>query len=59
MLAGAAFVLFRVLDVVKPPPAGRLQALEGGWGILVDDLIVGVYASILVHLAALWFAAGH
>ncbi len=45
----AAFVLFRVMDVVKPPPAAGLQRIRGGAGILVDDLVAGAYA-----LAALW-----
>ena len=39
-----AFVLFRVFDVVKPFPAGRAQALPGGFGVMVDDLIAGLYA---------------
>ena len=47
----AAFFLFRFFDVVKPPPANRLQALPGGLGIMVDDLIAGAYA-LLVLLAA-------
>ena len=45
------FVLFRVFDVVKPPPAGASQRLGGGVGVMVDDLIAGLYA--LVVLAAL------
>jgi len=45
-IAGAGFLFFRVMDVIKPPPAYQLQALRGGWGILVDDLIAGVYAGI-------------
>ena len=38
------FVLFRIFDIVKPFPAGRLQALPGGVGVMIDDLIAGVYA---------------
>ena len=45
------FVLFRVFDVVKPPPAGASQRLRGGVGVMVDDLIAGLYAWIV--LAAL------
>jgi phosphatidylglycerophosphatase A len=37
------FVLFRVLDVVKPFPAGRSQRMRGGAGVMVDDLIAGFY----------------
>ncbi len=43
-----AFVLFRVFDVVKPFPAGRAQALPGGLGVMVDDLIAGLYALVVV-----------
>ena len=46
----AAFVLFRVLDVVKPFPAGRAEALPAGWGIVLDDLAAGAYAALCVHL---------
>ena len=42
----AAFFLFRIFDVVKPPPARRLEELEGGWGIMLDDLIAGLYSLI-------------
>jgi phosphatidylglycerophosphatase A len=40
----AGFLLFRVFDVTKPFPAGRAERLPGGWGIMVDDVIAGVYA---------------
>jgi phosphatidylglycerophosphatase A len=42
-----AFLSFRVMDILKPPPARGLQRLYSGWGILVDDLIAGVYAAIV------------
>jgi phosphatidylglycerophosphatase A len=37
------FVVFRVLDIVKPWPANALEALPGGWGIMADDLMAGLY----------------
>jgi phosphatidylglycerophosphatase A len=40
----AGFVLFRVLDVLKPPPARGSQRLAGGVGVMIDDLIAGAYA---------------
>ena len=49
-----AFVLCRLLDILKPPPARQLQDLHGGVGIMVDDLISSLYACLLMH-AALWF----
>jgi phosphatidylglycerophosphatase A len=39
----AGFVLFRVFDVVKPEPARSSQRLPGGAGVMVDDLIAGLY----------------
>jgi phosphatidylglycerophosphatase A len=45
------FVLFRVFDVLKPFPANVSQRLRGGLGIMVDDLIAGLYALLLVLLA--------
>jgi phosphatidylglycerophosphatase A len=41
MLVG--FFVFRVLDIVKPWPANALEALPGGWGIMADDLMAGLY----------------
>ena len=50
IVAGAAFFLFRLADVVKPPPARLLEKLPGGWGILLDDLAAGVYANVACQL---------
>jgi phosphatidylglycerophosphatase A len=50
------FLLFRVFDVWKPYPIARLQDLPGGWGIVVDDLLAGVYANVLGRLAHLLWA---
>lgn len=43
-----AFVLFRIFDVVKPTPARQAQALPGGLGVMVDDLVAGLYALVIV-----------
>jgi len=48
--AGVAFLAFRFFDILKPSPARRLQRLRAGWGILVDDLIAGVYANLVAQL---------
>ncbi|MEL7474530.1 MAG: phosphatidylglycerophosphatase A [Planctomycetota bacterium] len=45
------FFAFRLFDITKPPPASGLQRIPGGWGILLDDLVAGVYAAILVIAA--------
>ncbi len=51
LVALSAFVLFRVLDIVKPFPARKFDAVRGGLGIMMDDVIVGVYTNLLLHLA--------
>ncbi|MFQ5656193.1 MAG: phosphatidylglycerophosphatase A [Candidatus Methylomirabilales bacterium] len=45
-----AFVLFRLFDVTKPPPARWAERLPGGIGIVADDLVAGLYANVLVQL---------
>ena len=47
----AGFVLFRVFDIWKPYPIRLLEKLPGGWGIMADDWMAGVYAAILLRLA--------
>lgn len=45
----AAFILFRLFDITKPFPANRSQKLPKGWGIMIDDIVAGVYANILIQ----------
>ena len=46
----AAFVCFRVLDVVKPWPVRRFERLPGGWGIMSDDLAAGVIGALALNV---------
>jgi phosphatidylglycerophosphatase A len=46
----AGFILFRVFDILKPPPVRQLEALPEGAGIVLDDIAAGFYALIVVHL---------
>ena len=55
--AVAAFALFRLFDIVKPPPVGRLQRVPGGWGVMIDDLAAGLIAAVLVAAGALILGA--
>ena len=48
-----AFLLFRVADVIKPYPANRLEGLPGGWGVMADDGMAGVYANLALRLLIL------
>lgn len=48
--AVAGFVLFRIFDVLKPFPAGRLESLHGGLGVMADDAMAAVYANLSLRL---------
>jgi phosphatidylglycerophosphatase A len=46
----AVFLCFRLFDITKPFPLRRLEAQPGGWGIMLDDLVAGLYANLAVRL---------
>jgi len=46
----AGLILFRVFDILKPPPVRQLERLPEGIGIVVDDLAAGLYAFVIMHL---------
>ena len=46
----AGLILFRVFDILKPPPVRQLERLPEGLGVVMDDLGAGVYALIIMHL---------
>jgi len=62
-LTGAlvGFVIFRIFDVIKPPPCNRLEALPGGWGVMSDDLMAALYSYAcvqgLAYAAPTWMLA--
>ena len=45
-----AFLLWRILDIIKPLPARNLEKIKGGLGIMIDDVISGIYTLIIMHL---------
>ena len=49
----AAFVLFRFFDIVKPLGVRRMERLGGGMGIMMDDILAGVYSAVLLGAARL------
>lgn len=55
-VAAIGFVLFRLFDITKPRPAGSLEQLPAGTGIMADDLVAAVYANVTLRLA-LWGGA--
>lgn len=46
-----AFILFRILDTLKPFPAGCLERFKGSLGVMGDDLIAGLYTNIILQVA--------
>jgi len=44
------FILFRVFDILKPPPVRQLERIPEGAGIVLDDLGAGLYALVVMHL---------
>jgi phosphatidylglycerophosphatase A len=52
------FILFRIFDIVKPWPIRKLERLPGGWGVLCDDLLAGVYAGVVLMAAVGWYVRG-
>ena len=49
----ASFVLFRIFDIWKPLGANEAQKMPGGWGVVMDDVIAGITACVVLHLG-LW-----
>ncbi len=52
-LAGG-FLFFRVFDIIKPPPAGAINRRQGGWAVVLDDVVVGLYVNLLIRALAHW-----
>lgn len=46
-----AFALFRIFDIWKPFPIRKLERLPGGWGIVLDDALAGIYGAIVMLVA--------
>jgi len=56
--AAIGFLLFRVMDVVKPWPARDLERVRGGWGIMADDVAAGVWAHLALRAGLAVWPAG-
>jgi phosphatidylglycerophosphatase A len=50
-----AFLLFRAMDIIKPLGARQIQNLKGGWGVVADDVLAGIYANILGQITVMIF----
>jgi phosphatidylglycerophosphatase A len=53
-LTVAGFLLFRLLDILKPIPARRMEGLPGASGIMADDLVAGLYANLILQALVRW-----
>ena len=51
LIAVVAFFTFRILDIVKPYPARRFDNSPGGSGVMLDDVVSGIYTNLLIQLA--------
>ena len=50
------FLFFRVLDIIKPPPVNWInREMKGGWAVVLDDAVAGVYANVLLRLTAVFY----
>jgi phosphatidylglycerophosphatase A len=52
---GVAFLIFRILDILKPYPAGDIDKQHGGWNIMLDDVIAGIYTNIILQVSLRFF----
>jgi phosphatidylglycerophosphatase A len=50
-----AFVIWRILDIVKPFPARMLENIKGGWGIILDDVAAGIYSFCIIQIVIYFF----
>ncbi|MFH1996425.1 MAG: phosphatidylglycerophosphatase A [Candidatus Omnitrophota bacterium] len=50
LLVAAGFLIFRVLDIMKPPPCRAIEKQGGSWGIMGDDLIAAIYTNLILQI---------
>ncbi len=55
ILSILAFFIWRAFDIIKPYPARDLENLNGGLGIMIDDVVAGIYSLVFVHLILIIF----
>jgi len=55
LVIAGAFISWRIFDIIKPSPARQLESLNGGLGIMMDDIVAGLYSLILLHLILIIF----
>lgn len=50
LYAVLGFILFRFYDIIKPYPIKKIEKICGGWGIMLDDVLAGIYACITLNI---------
>jgi phosphatidylglycerophosphatase A len=55
----SGLILFRIFDIWKPLYIRRTENLKGGWGVMVDDLVAGVYSNIILQIIIYSYTGGH
>ncbi len=45
-----AFFVFRILDIIKPPPVNISQKIPRGWGVMLDDVLAGIYTNLFLRI---------
>lgn len=50
-----AFLIWRVFDIIKPYPVRKLESVKNGWGVLLDDILAGIYSFVVIHLIIFFF----
>jgi phosphatidylglycerophosphatase A len=53
LVAIVSFLIFRIFDIIKPFPARKFDNMHGGFGIMMDDVIAGIYTNIVLQLVLL------
>ena len=46
----AAFFIWRAFDIIKPFPVNKLESFKNGWGVILDDVMAGIYSFIVIQL---------
>jgi phosphatidylglycerophosphatase A len=54
-IAILGFVLFRVFDILKPPPAKAIEKFSGAFGVMFDDIIAAIYTNFILQVVAFIF----
>ncbi|MBN1898127.1 MAG: phosphatidylglycerophosphatase A [Spirochaetes bacterium] len=46
----SGFILFRLFDITKPFPIKKAEKMKGSWGIMMDDVLAGIYANLILRI---------